>query len=161
MNDQKIIDNPPEGAASYTEFVEVKLNTYAKKWGGEHVFWDERLKTWTHDGWEQSSSKANFRSLADIKELVELRKANAELVKERHEKIMERLKEDALVMANARRLIKANVRTSNGRLYSEIFGTGCGSGRQASRNLGLDPDGNKTRYSRMCSYIDKALKVGV
>ena len=72
MKDQEIIDNAPEGAVSYTEFVEVKLNTYAKKWGGEHVFWDERLKTWTHDGWEQSSSKANFRSLADIKRIVEL-----------------------------------------------------------------------------------------
>jgi hypothetical protein len=82
----------------------------------------------------------------------------AELEKERDEKVIERLKGDALVMANARRLIKANVRTSNGRLYSEIFGTGCGSGRQASRNLGLDPDGNKTRYSTMCSYIDKAIK---
>ena len=91
----------------------------------------------------------------DVYELID---RIAELEKERDEKVIERLKEDALVMANARRLIKANVRTSNGRLYSEIFGTGCGSGRQASRNLGLDPDGNKTRYSTMRSYIDKALK---
>ena len=82
----------------------------------------------------------------------------AELEKERNELVIERLKEDALVMANARRLIKANVRTSNGRLYSEIFGTGCGSGRDGCRNLGLDPDDNKTRYNIMRSYIDKALK---
>ena len=74
MNDQEIIDNAPNGATFYAEFVKVKLNTYAKKWGGEYRFWDERLTTWTHDGWEQSSSKANFRSLADIKRISELEK---------------------------------------------------------------------------------------
>jgi hypothetical protein len=82
MDDQKILANAPKckSATFYAEFVQVRLNTYAKKWGGEYMFWDEKLSSWTHDGWEQSSSKANFRSLADIKEVVELRKANAELV---------------------------------------------------------------------------------
>ena len=64
------------------------------------------------------------------------------------------LKRDAIVMANARRLIKSNARTSNGRLYSELFGCGCGSGRIACRELGLNPDCNKTSYQEMCNHIN-------
>ena len=67
----------------------------------------------------------------------------------------ESLKRDALVMANARRLIKANKRTSNGRLYMEIFGTGCGTGRAGARLLGLDPDSNETSYNDMCDHIEQ------
>jgi hypothetical protein len=71
------------------------------------------------------------------------------------------LESDALVMANARRLIKAKVRTSNGRLFSELFGTGCGMGRDSARKLGLDPDCNKTDYNQMRRHIDlEALKEG-
>jgi hypothetical protein len=73
--------------------------------------------------------------------------------KEREALNIVNLKGDAIVMANARRLIKANVRTSNGRLYSELFGTGCGSGRIACRQLGLNPDCNKTSYEEMCNHI--------
>jgi hypothetical protein len=72
MNNQQILDNAPEGATSYAEFVIVELNTYCKKWGGEHRFWDETLNTWINQGWKQLSSRANFRSLADIKRIVEL-----------------------------------------------------------------------------------------
>ncbi len=57
------------------------------------------------------------------------------------------LKSDLLVMCNARRLIKAHKRTSNGRLASELFGMGCGSGRDYCRKLNLDPDSNETNYS--------------
>ncbi len=57
------------------------------------------------------------------------------------------LKSDLLVMCNARRLIKARKRTSNGRLASELFGMGCGSGRDYCRKLNLDPDSNETNYS--------------
>jgi hypothetical protein len=67
------------------------------------------------------------------------------------------LKRDAIVMANARRLIKSNARTSNGRLYSELFGCGCGSGRIACRELGLSPDCNKTSYQEMCNHINLKL----
>jgi hypothetical protein len=76
MNNQEILDNVPKckSATFYAEFVQVRLNTYAKKWGGEYKFWDEKLSSWTHDGWKQSSSKANFRSLADIKRIAELEK---------------------------------------------------------------------------------------
>ena len=56
------------------------------------------------------------------------------------------LKNDLLIMSNARRLIKAKAGTSNGRLYSELFGTGMGTGRERCRKLGLDPDCNKTDY---------------
>lgn len=59
----------------------------------------------------------------------------------------------ALVMANARRLIKAKNATSNGRLYMELFGTGMGTGRARSRLLGLNPDDNKTSYSSMIDHI--------
>jgi hypothetical protein len=83
----------------------------------------------------------------------------AELEKSRNSSFIANLRGDAIVMANARRLIKANVRTSNGRLYSELFGTGCGSGRDGCRQLGLNPDCNKTSYEKMCDHISaKALK---
>ena len=65
------------------------------------------------------------------------------------------LKTEALVMANARGLIKAKAITSNGRLYTELFGTGMGTGRAGARALGLDPDSNKTSYNDMCEYIAK------
>jgi len=65
------------------------------------------------------------------------------------------LKRDALIMANARRLIKCKARMSNGYLYSELFGTGFGTGRIRARELGLDADNNKTCYNEMCEHIDK------
>ena len=64
-------------------------------------------------------------------------------------------KRDALVMANARRLIKAKKITSNGRLYMELFGTGLGTARMCClNNLGLDPDSNETSYNKMMQHID-------
>ena len=60
----------------------------------------------------------------------------------------------AIVMANARKLIKANVRTSNGRLASDLFGMGAGSGRERCRELGLDPDSNVTNYTAMMNRIE-------
>lgn len=65
-------------------------------------------------------------------------------------------KRDAIVMANARRLIKAKKLTSNGRLYMELFGTGMGTARLCCRNnLGLDPDSNVTDYSAMMAHIEQ------
>jgi hypothetical protein len=63
---------------------------------------------------------------------------------------------DALVMANARRLIKAKKITSNGRLYMELFGTGLSTARSRCLNdLGLDPDSNKTSYNTMMEFLTK------
>lgn len=67
----------------------------------------------------------------------------------------EQLKQNALIMANARRLIKAKVATSNGRLYMELFGTGMGTGRERCRELGIDPDSNKTDYTTMANHIEQ------
>lgn len=60
----------------------------------------------------------------------------------------------ALVLTNARRLIKAHKSTSNARLCSDIFGMGCGSGRQYCRELGLDPDSNETNFTVMIDFIE-------
>lgn len=60
---------------------------------------------------------------------------------------------ESLVMANARRLIKANKSTSNSRLYSELFGTGYGTARKYCCKLGLDPDSNVTNYNDMMKFI--------
>ncbi len=67
---------------------------------------------------------------------------------------LELLKRDALILANARRMIKKKAITSNGRLYSDLFGTGMSTGRIRARNLGLDPDSNITSYNEMCNFID-------
>lgn len=67
---------------------------------------------------------------------------------------------DALIMANARRLIKAKKITSNGRLYSELFGTGNGTARLRCRELGLNPDSNATSYSMMMEFVRAAAEIG-
>ena len=73
MNNQEILDNAPEGATLYAEFIQSNLNTYAQKWGDEFRFWDTELNEWAFDGWWlQSSAKANFRSMSDIKRIAEL-----------------------------------------------------------------------------------------
>lgn len=60
----------------------------------------------------------------------------------------------AIVMANARRIIKAKNKTTNGRLYMELFGSGSTTAwKVCKQDLGLDPDDNKTSYSEMIKYI--------
>lgn len=66
---------------------------------------------------------------------------------------LEILERDALIMANARNLIKAHKRTSNQRLYMELFGTGFGTARSRSRRLGCDPESNVTNYNEMMKHI--------
>lgn len=65
----------------------------------------------------------------------------------------ESLKRDALIMANARRLIKAPKRTSNRELYSELFGTGSGTATKRCNEIGLDPDGNECNFTQMHNHI--------
>jgi hypothetical protein len=64
----------------------------------------------------------------------------------------DQLERDALIMANARGLIKLKARSSNGRLYGDLFGTGHGTARQRCRDLGLDPNCNKTCYNEMINF---------
>jgi hypothetical protein len=105
---------------------------------------------------DEGAAQYDMPTIADdaISTINELQSKIAELEKATSYLVAVDLKGDAIVMANARRLIKANVRTSNGRLYSELFGTGCGSGRSACRELGLNPDCNKTSYEEMCNHIN-------
>lgn len=58
----------------------------------------------------------------------------------------EELNNDRLVMANARRLIKAHKRTSNARLCMELFGTGFTSATRYCLDMGFNPDSNETKY---------------
>lgn len=64
------------------------------------------------------------------------------------------IKIEALIMANARRLIKANKSTKNCSLYSELFGVGGTSSLSKCKELGLDPYSNETCYNKMCIYIN-------
>lgn len=98
--------------------------------------------------WEQYPMYPSIQSLADIKTSI----AQAEEMAELEKSI---LKENALVMANARRLIKAKSITSNAKLFMELFGTGFGTATRLVKILGLDPSGNKTSYTEMCEYLSK------
>jgi len=69
---------------------------------------------------------------------------------------IEQKKRDALIMARARGMIKAHKSTSNGRLCSDVFGLGCGTGRDYCRELGLDPDSNETVYAKMIDHLNGA-----
>jgi len=66
---------------------------------------------------------------------------------------LEILERDALILANARRLIKAHKRTSNQALYMELFGTGFGTAGHRCRKLGCDPSSNESDYSGMIEHI--------
>ena len=147
MNNQEIIDNAPEGT-THTETLASTRIYYLKKDTNGMGY-----SVYLTNEWRTSMAVSGFiRSLADIKRIVELENEKLTLCKSE-------LETYALVMANARRLIKANVRTSNGRLFSEIFGTGFGTGRDSARSLGLNPDCNKTDYNQMRRHIDlEALK---
>ena len=62
----------------------------------------------------------------------------------------------AIVMANARQIIKAKKATTNGRLYMLLFGTGQTTAmRICTEDLGLDPDDNKTDFSEMITFISE------
>ena len=132
MSDQEILNNAPKGATHYL------INQYAFTEGYFKLTESCDVLVDGKNGWAAIdfdvtiNGNHEVRSLADIKRIIGLEK--------------ERLINDLLVMSNARRLIKAKFITSNGRLYSELFGTGCGSGREGCRKLGLNPDGNKTSY---------------
>lgn len=63
------------------------------------------------------------------------------------------LVDTALIMSNARRLIKAKAKTSNAGLYMQLFGTGHGTAIRKCRELGIDPDSNKTCYNTMMNHL--------
>ena len=60
---------------------------------------------------------------------------------------------DALIIANARRMMKA-CRQSNRYLYSELFGTGSATAGVMCIELGLDPESNETSYTKMMDHIE-------
>lgn len=66
----------------------------------------------------------------------------------------EQIKRDALILANSRRVHRAPKSRSNAGLYMDIFGTGFTTARHRCVQLGLDPDGNETRYNCMIDFID-------
>lgn len=66
------------------------------------------------------------------------------------------LKRDAIIIANARKLIKASKKTTNCQLYMNLFGTGMGTAIKRCIDLGLDPDSNNTFYDSMVDYIEKS-----
>lgn len=71
---------------------------------------------------------------------------------------LERVKEAALVMANARRIVKRTT-MSNAKLFMELHGSGYGTARSYCRDtLGLDPDSRETDYSEMMSFIGEQNK---
>lgn len=61
----------------------------------------------------------------------------------------------AVVMANARRIIKAKKATSNALLFSQLFGSGLSSARNyCEYKLGLCAESNVTDLSEMISFIE-------
>lgn len=63
------------------------------------------------------------------------------------------LRRNALIIANARRLIR-DKRMSNSKLYAELFGTGMGIAIKRCDEMSLCPESNKTSYSEMINEID-------
>ena len=62
---------------------------------------------------------------------------------------------DALIMSNARGMIKLKARSTNAHLYSDLFGTGFGTATRRCVDLGYDPCSNKTEYNEAIDYIAK------
>lgn len=75
-----------------------------------------------------------------MKEIKATAPTREELYQEYKRVELERVKEAALVMANARRIVKRTT-MSNARLFMELYGSGLGTARIYCRDmLGLDPD---------------------
>jgi hypothetical protein len=70
MDEQKIIDNAQDNATHY-DCCEYMRHVHNGNW----EYWSKA------SGWEETVPEDDTRSLADIKEIVELRNANAELKK--------------------------------------------------------------------------------
>ena len=158
MTDQEIIDSAPEGATHHV--LENGTSFHFKIDDKEASIYTDEWDCYTNHK-DVIPDLVGLRSLADIKRNAELEGFNVGLAEEscaQQKRIAEleeaHLKNDLLIMSNARRLIKAKARTSNGRLYSELFGAGMGTGRERCRKLGLDPDCNKTD----CHSVIEALK---
>lgn len=65
----------------------------------------------------------------------------------------EQLMMEAVVMANARQLIRARKSTLNVALYKVLFGTGFSTARERCARLGLEPDSNETSLGLMLEHI--------
>ena len=161
MTEQEIIDNAPEikNNAGALLYYSPESDRYYEEHDGYWYEVDDYTMT------KIVAPTAFIRSLADIKRIVELEYYNVGLADEscqQQRRIAylekEQLDSDLLVMSNARRLIKAKARTSNGRLYSELFGTGMGTGLERCRKLGLDPDSNKTDYHATIKALKDQVK---
>ncbi|GEM_PF-3992058 len=63
-------------------------------------------------------------------------------------------KTQALVMANARRLILKSRATTNVKLYMSLFAVGMRTGLQRCKELGLEPNGNETNFMKMMDHIE-------
>lgn len=90
MDDQKILGNASKGAIIFSDVESVYIKWLKPQTGifenheGKYgiLYWDEKFKEWDNVGAIYAAKLlCSSRSLADIKELVELRKANAELEK--------------------------------------------------------------------------------
>ena len=93
-----------------------------------------------------------------MKEIKATAPTREELYQEYKRVKLERVKEAALVMANARRIVKRTT-MSNARLFMELHGSGCGTARSYCRDmLGLDPDSKETNYSEMMDFIGEQNK---
>ena len=81
-----------------------------------------------------------------------------ELVRENERLKLQGVKEAALVMANARRIVKRTT-MSNAKLFMELHGSGYGTARSYCRDtLGLDPDSKETSYNEMMDFIGEQNK---
>jgi hypothetical protein len=83
MDEQKIIDNAQDNATHY-DCCEYMRHVHNGNW----EYWSKA------SGWEETVPEDDTRSLADIKKIVELRKANAEL-----KKLLSLVKKDLLMRA--------------------------------------------------------------
>lgn len=133
-----IVDGAPEGATHSSNYY--LKRTDDNPWRKFLYYWYDRDNgLWFLMG-DHQGLRGKVRALSDINRQIELIE---QLLKVQEDE----LKNDLRAMINARRLIKANKRTSNGRLCMELFGRmGLGSARDYCRKLGLDPDSNETPY---------------
>jgi hypothetical protein len=59
----------------------------------------------------------------------------------------------AVILANARHMIKACKRTTNQSLVADLFGKGSTTAREICATVGIDPMSNDTSLSKMLDHI--------
>ena len=137
---KEILEQAPEGATHYHVIMRIYYK-FEQAMGMADAYLCGK--------WEDYPLYPSISALSDLQTIVDQHETIERLKARVADLESQEMLNDLKALSNARRLIKANKRTSNGRLVMELFGTGMGTARDYARKLNLDPDSNETPFDAL------------